>query len=111
MPEAAIRGEHKLFWSAGLGLSACRKSTVLEMPLSFIEQLGRVLLSQQGIVAGLLLAAIVYLACQLATERAARERDRETAKQEAAERTKAVEALAVALAKIEGFLSHWGGPR
>jgi hypothetical protein len=89
----------------------CRKPTVLEMPLSFIERLETVLLSQQGIVAGLLLVAIVYLACQLATERAARERDRETAKQEAAERTKAVEALAVALAKIEGFLSHWGGPR
>ena len=81
------------------------------MPLSFIEQLGRALLSQQGIVAGLLFAAILYLACQLATERAARERDRETAKQEAAERTRAVEALALALAKIEGFLGHWGGPR
>jgi hypothetical protein len=73
------------------------------MPLSFIEQLGSVLLSQQGLVAGLLLAAIVYLASQLATERAARERDRETAKQEAAERTRAFEALALALAKIEVF--------
>jgi hypothetical protein len=87
------------------------KPTVLEMPLSFIEQLGSVLLSQQGIVAGLLLAAIVYLGWQLATERAARERDRETAKHEAAERTRAFEALALALAKIEGFLGHWGGPR
>src|SRR5215472_16675423 len=83
-----------------------RKPTVLEMPLSFIEQLGNVLLSQQCVVAGLLLAAIVYLAWQLATERAARERDRETAKHEAAERTRAVEALALALAKIEGFLGH-----
>ena len=88
----------------------CRKPTVLEMS-SFIEQLESVLLSQQWLVAGLLFAAILYLTYQLATERAARERDRETAKQEAAERTKAVEALAVALAKIEGFLSHWGGPR
>ena len=94
------------FWALRLP-----KSTVLEMPLSFIEQLGSVLLSQQGVVAGLLLAAIVYLAWQLATERAARERDRETAKHEAAERTRAVEALALALAKIEGFLGRWGGPR
>jgi len=93
-----------------LGDPSAAKLTVLEMS-SFVEQLESVLLSQQGIVAGLLFAAILYLACQLATERAARERDRETAKQEAAERTRAVEALAVALAKIEGFLSHWGGPR
>jgi hypothetical protein len=78
---------------------------------SFIEQLESVLLSQKSIVAGLLLAAIVYLACQLESERAARERDQETAKHEAAERTRAVEALALALAKIEGFLGHWGGPR
>jgi len=94
------------FWALRLP-----KPTVLEMPLSFLEQLGSVLLSQQGVVAGLLLAAIVYLAWQLATERAARERDRETAKHEAAERTRAVEALALALAKIEGFLGRWGGPR
>ena len=94
------------FWALRLP-----KPTVLEMPLSFVEQLGSVFLSQQGVVGGLLLAAIVYLAWQLATERAARERDRETAKHEAADRTKAVEALALALAKIEGFLGHWGGSR
>ena len=110
MPEAAIRDKREWFRATGFVRPICRKPTVLEMP-SFIEQLESVLLSQQGIVAGLLFAAILYLACQLATERAARERDRETAKQEAAERTRAVEALALALAKIEGFLGHWGGPR
>jgi uncharacterized membrane protein YciS (DUF1049 family) len=76
-----------------------------------VEQLWSLLLSQQGLVAGLLFAAILYLACQLANERAARERDRETAKQEAAERTKAFEALAIALAKIEAVLGHGGGLR
>ena len=81
------------------------------MSLSFVEQLESVLLSQQGLVAGLLFVAILYLASQLAIERSARERDRKTAKQEAAERARAFEALAVALAKIEGFLGHWRGPQ
>jgi hypothetical protein len=76
-----------------------------------VEQLWSLLLSQQGLVAGLLFAAILYFACQLQNERAARERDRETAKQEAAERTKAFEALAIALAKIEAVLGHGGGLR
>ena len=79
------------------------------MQTSFVEQLWSVLLNQQGIVAALLFAAILYLAVQLANERAARERDRDTAKQEAAERTKAFQALAIALAKIEAVLGHRGG--
>jgi hypothetical protein len=79
------------------------------MQTSFVEQLWSVLLNQQDIVAALLFAAILYLAVQLANERAARERDRDTAKQEAAERTKAFQALAIALAKIEAVLGHRGG--
>jgi hypothetical protein len=79
------------------------------MEPSLLEELWRALLSQQGLVAGLLFAAILYLASQLANERAARERDRETAKHEAAKQTKAFEPLAVALAKIDAVLGHRGG--
>jgi hypothetical protein len=81
------------------------------MDPSLLEELWRVLLSQQGLIAGLLFAAISYLATQLANERAARGRDRETAKHEAAKQTKAFEALAVALTKIEAVLGHHGGLR
>lgn len=56
------------------------------VPATFLEQLWTAVLSQHGLVGGLLFGAIVYLACPLASERAARERDRETAKQEATER-------------------------
>jgi hypothetical protein len=80
-----------------------------QMQTPILEQLWNVLLNQQGIVAGLLFGAILYLAFQLANERAARERDRDTAKEEAAERTKALQALALALAKIEAVLGHRGG--
>jgi hypothetical protein len=81
------------------------------VPATFLEQLWNAVLTQQGLVAGLLFGALIYLAYQLATERAARERDREAAKQEAAERSKSFEALAIALAKIEGVLSQLQGVR
>ena len=60
-PSAIIKSD----LTTDFGRPICRKPTVSEMS-SFIEQLESVLLSQQGIVAGLLFAAILYLACQLA---------------------------------------------